>query len=309
MTEKKITKCGTVSIVGRPNTGKSTLLNNIIGEKVAIVSPVPQTTRSQIRGIFTDERGQIIFIDTPGWHLGKDRLDSYMNASAAAAMEGMDCLVYLVDLVRRIGPEEEGVAQQVKEAKCPVILGLNKIDASQDRIPEYISFWEKVKGCSVQEMKDFTMIPLSGDKGTNVEKLVQIIFDMLPEGPLLYPEDTISDTPQKLAIADIVREKLFNLTRDEIPHALGVAIERMVKVKGNTWHINALIIVEKTSQKEIVIGKGGKMLKDVGTRARIELEQLLEKKVFLELYVRVEKNWRDKVTYLQELGYDWNQKG
>lgn len=306
MPDQKTVKCGTVAIVGRPNTGKSTLLNSIIGEKITIVSPVPQTTRNQIRGIFTDERGQIIFTDTPGWHLGKDHLDSYMKASATAAMEGVDGLIYLVDLVRRIGPEEEGVARQVKEAKCPVILGMNKVDAGHDRIPEYIAFWEKIKGCPVQEMKDFTMIPLSGSQGTNVEKLIGLIFDQLPTGPLLYPEDTISDTPQKLAIADIVREKLFNLTREEIPHALGVVIERMQKVKGNTWHINVLIIVEKTSQKEIVIGKGGKMLKDVGTQARLELEQILEKKVFLELYVRVEKNWRDKPSYLQELGYDWN---
>lgn len=297
-------RCGTAAIVGRPNTGKSTLLNRIVGEKVAIVSQVPQTTRSPIRGIYNDGRGQIIFIDTPGLHLGRDHLDKWMNQSAKGASEEADCVVYLVDTSRRVGPEEEAIAEKLKSVKAPLILGLNKIDLKGVHVPEYISLWEKAKGMSVQEMKNFTLLPLSGKNGANVEKLVDILFEVLPVGPILYPKDVTSDVPRKMAVADIVREKLFELLKEEIPHALSVSVEHMEARGSQLTRIQALILVERESQKEIVIGRQGRVLKQAGTLARMELETLLKTKVFLELYVKVQKDWRDDAGLLRELGYD-----
>lgn len=296
-------RCGMVSIVGRPNTGKSTLLNHIVGEKVAIVSRVPQTTRNLIRGIYNDERGQIVFIDTPGLHRGADKLDQSMNLACAGTIQGADCIIYLVDVSRRIGEEEESLAAKLKSVKVPIIMGLNKIDLKKDLIPEYIAFWEKAAGKPISEMKFFTLVPLSGREGTNVPKLIDIVFEYLPIGPALYPPDIISDVPQRMAIADIIREKLFELMHKEIPHSLGVAIEEMNPRKDKLIHIKALILVERESQKEIVIGKNGRILKEAGTLARKELEELLETKVFLELYVKVQKKWRDDHSSLQELGY------
>lgn len=298
-------RCGIVSIVGRPNVGKSTLINAILGEKVAIVSKIPQTTRNQIRGVYTDERGQAVFIDTPGLHKTRDKLDQFMNQASSGTIDGVDCLIYLVDTSRRIGEEEESIAHQLKNVKVPVILGLNKVDVKSADISSYISHWEKTKGKPVTELKDFAMIALSSKKEININKLVDLVFEFLPEGDLLYPEDTLTDTPQKLAISDIIREKLFCLMEDEIPHSLGVVIEQMRPVKGKTLLIKALIYVEREHQKEIVIGKGGQVLKKVGTLARKELEELLETKIFLEFHVKVQKNWRDDVPLLQELGYEY----
>lgn len=305
ITDKKdVFRCGTVAIVGRPNTGKSTLLNRILGEKVAIVSRVPQTTRNQIRGIYNDERGQIVFIDTPGLHLGKDALDRFMNQSSTGTIHGTDCIIYLVDTSRRIGREEEYAAQQLKSIKVPLILGLNKVDLKGTYIPDYIALWEKNQGKSVQEMEDFTLLPLSSQEGINVEKLMDILFDYLPAGPALYPADILCDVPQRMVMADIIREKLFERMREEIPHALSVVIEEIQPRKGRVTHMKALILVERPSQKEIVIGRGGGILKEVGTHARLELEELLERKVFLELHVTVQKNWRNDIVLLQESGYD-----
>ncbi|MBF0532882.1 MAG: GTPase Era [Candidatus Omnitrophica bacterium] len=295
-------RCGVAAIVGRPNVGKSTLLNKLVGEKVAIVTPVPQTTRNQIRGIFNDERGQIVFIDTPGFHQGRDQLDAHMNNASVGMIGETDVVIYLVDTSRRIGPEEEGIGSKVAQAKCPVILGLNKVDLKAPYMPEYIAFWEKLKGCSVQEMKNFTMVALSGEKGLNTEDLLSVVFEYLPVGPLLYPEDVLSDFPQKLALADVIREKLFLAMRDEIPHSIGVVIEQMTPVKGNTMKIQAMIMVARETHKEMVIGKGGLVLKQVGTLARKDLEEILEKKVYLELYVKTQKDWRDDIGILQEQG-------
>lgn len=304
MTENKRNfKCGMVSIVGRPNVGKSTLLNSIVGEKIAIVSAVPQTTRQQIRGIYNSEQGQIIFIDTPGVHMAKDKLDQFMNKASTGTVDEVDCVIYLVDTSRRIGKEEESVAQNLKAVKKPVVLGLNKIDLKGKYLAEYIEFWEKIKEEKVEEMKNFTMVALSGEKGNNVEKLIEVIFEYLPAGPALYPDDIISDYPQKMAIADIVREKLLNILRQELPHSIGVTVEHLQPIKKKTTHIKALIMVERESQKEIVIGKQGNILKKVGTEARKELEDLLETKVFLELHVKYQKRWRDNIGLLQELGY------
>ena len=302
-TEKSGFRCGMVSIVGRPNVGKSTLLNDIIGEKVAIVSQIPQTTRNQIRGIYNDERGQIIFIDTPGLHLGGDQLNRYMNRSSINAMQEVDCVIYLVDTTRRIGAEEKNVADKLKNTPIPIILGLNKVDLKAPYIQDYIAFWEKMKGQPVTEMEKFTMIALSGQNGTNVDKLIDIIYGYLPEGPALYPLDTVSDVPKKMVMADIIREKLFLKLREEIPHSLGVMIEGVQPIRKKTLSIKALILVERPSQKQIVIGKNGKLLKEVGTLAREELEDLLETKVFLELFVKTSEDWRDDPAILEQLGY------
>ena len=296
-------RCGVVSIVGRPNVGKSTLLNSIVGEKVAIVSKVPQTTRNQIRGIYNDERGQIIFIDTPGLHLGKDRLDEFMNQSSLGTVHEVDCIIHLVDVTRRVGEEEENVVNKLKSVKAPVILGLNKVDSNAENMPAYIALWEKAKGKPITEIKSLTMIALSGKDGINVEKLIDILFEHMPKGPALYPTDIVCDVPKKMVIADIVREKLFKTMQDEIPHSLGVVVEQMQPIRKKTMLIKVLIFVERDSQKEIVIGKKGQVLKRVGTLAREELEELLETKVYLEIDVKTKKNWRDDVSLLQELGY------
>lgn len=301
--DNPISRCGMVSIIGRPNVGKSTLLNQIVGEKVAIVSRVPQTTRNSIRGIYTDQRGQIIFIDTPGLHLGTDNLDKMMNQAASGTIEGADCIIYLVDTSRRVGEEEENIMNKLKDVKGPLILGLNKIDLRDRNVSDYIELWERVKGRPVNDMKNFTLLPLAGRKGTNIEKLIDLLFECMPEGPLLYPEDIVCDIPQKLVIADIIREKFFKVLKKEIPHSLGVVVEDMRPIRQKTMNIKALIFVERDSQKEIVIGKNGQVLKKAGTLAREELEELLGQKVFLECHVKTQKRWRDDMFLLREFGY------
>lgn len=296
-------RCGMVSIVGRPNVGKSTLLNAILGEKVSIVSKVPQTTRNQVRGIYTEKRGQIVFIDTPGLVLGKDKLDRLLKRSSMGSTQDADCIIHLVDTQDVVGKEEEEIVRRLADVKSPIVLGLNKVDLKGGYIPEYLALWEKARGVSIQQMKNFTLIALSGKEKTNLDTLLDVIFEYLPEGPALYPEDTISDVPQKMAIADIIREKFLALLRDEIPHSIAVFIESMETVK-KVIHIRALILVERDSQKNIVIGKHGHILKKAGTLARKELEDILEQKVFLETYVKVKSDWRDNDGVLQDLGYD-----
>ncbi len=295
-------KCGFVSIIGRPNTGKSTLLNRLVGEKVAIVSPVPQTTRMNVRGILTDARGQIIFVDTPGWHCGRDGLDRFMNKSFQNSLEGVDAIIYVADTSRSVGEEERQVVRRLKDTKVPVVMALNKIDLKGEYLQEYIALWEEAKGIGIGAMQDFVMIPVSGRDGIQTDKLLEVVFDFLPEGPFLYPEDIVSDMPDKLLASDLIREKLFCLTRQELPHSIAVVIEEMRAVKGKTTRIRAVIFVERDSQKEIVIGEKGQMLKKVGTLARAELETILETKVFLELYVKARKNWRDDQHMLADMG-------
>lgn len=292
-----------VSIVGRPNVGKSTLLNKVLGEKVAIVSRVPQTTRNQVRGIYTDERGQIVFIDTPGLHVGKDKLDKFMNQAAYATTDSAEGIIHLVDANESVGPAEEEIVKRLAALKVPIILGLNKVDLKGRNIPGYIALWEKAKACPVNQIKGLTLLPLSGQKGTNVDKLLDILFELMPPGPCLYPPDAVSDIPQRMMIADIIREKLFHILQQEIPHALAVIIEEVEPRRKKTLYIRALILVEKDSQKSIVIGKNGMNLKKAGSLSRAELEGLMEKKVFLELYVKSKKNWRDNHALLEEMGY------
>lgn len=297
-------KSGMVSIVGRPNVGKSTLLNKLVGEKVAIVSNVPQTTRNQVRGIYEDERGQIVFIDTPGLHFAKDKLDKFMNKSAHGTAKDADCIIHLVDTKDALGKEEEDIVQRLNILEVPIILGLNKVDIKGHHLPEYIALWEEVRKKPVTEMKSFVLMPLSGKTGINIEKLVDEIFSFLPQGPALYPKDTVCDVPQRMVIADIIREKLLGIVRHELPYALAVIVEDIQPKRKKTLHIRVLILVERETQKIIVIGKGGHVLKKVGTLARVELEELLESKVFLEIYVKNKKNWRDSSALLQEMGYE-----
>lgn len=298
-----VLKCGFVSIVGRPNTGKSTLLNYLVGEKVAIVSPVPQTTRTAVRGIFTDKRGQIVFVDTPGWHAGRDGLDRFMNKSCQNSLEGVDAVVYVVDTSRTVGEEERQIARRLRSVKVPVVMALNKIDLKGDHIGQYIELWEEAKGRKIDEIENFVMIPVSGRAGTQTDKLLDVLFGFLPSGPFFYEEDIVSDMPQKQLVSDMIREKLFLLTREELPHSIAVVVEEMRPVKGKTTHIRAVIFVERDSQKEIIIGARGQMVKKVGTMARAELEALLGNKVFLELHVKAQKNWRDDHGMLADMGY------
>lgn len=297
--------CGMASIVGRPNVGKSTLLNKILGEKVAIVSKVPQTTRNQIRGIYTDERGQIIFVDTPGVHKGRDQLDRFMNQSAYGITSEADVIIHLVDANDRVGLEEEELVQRLYSLKVPIVLGLNKVDMKGTSIPEYIALWERITKKPIQENSLITLLPLSGKDGINVRKLIDIVFELLPEGEALYPEDTVCDIPQKMVIADIIREKLYALLQQELPHSIAVIVDVVEPRKGKLLYIQAVIMVERDSQKSIVIGKSGALLKKVGSLARLELEDLLESKIFLELFVKSHKDWRDSPNLLQEMGYQF----
>ncbi len=293
-----------VAIVGRPNVGKSTLLNAILGEKVSIVSDVPQTTRHQIRGIHTDERGQIVFIDTPGIHAGKDKLDKYMNRASLGSIDSVDAVIHMVDASEKTGLEEKHVISRLNKCGKPIIVGLNKIDITKGKfVPEYIKLWEEIRGVPMTEMKDLILFPLSALKGTNVKKLVDLLFEQMPEGPLLYDKDTITDFPKRMAMADLIREKLFLLMREEIPHSIAVIIEGVQPKKGKVLHIRAAILVERESQKEIVIGKAGAILKQVGSEARKDLEELVDSKVFLELFVKATSNWREDYSTLEEMGF------
>jgi len=292
-----------VAIVGRPNVGKSTLLNRLMGEKVAIVSNVPQTTRNQVRGIYSDQRGQIVFVDTPGVHANRDRLDKYMNKAAYAMIEDTDCIIHLVDTKDPVGKEEEEIVKKLLASKISVILGLNKVDIKTKYIPDYIQLWERVSGKPATKLKKLTLLPLSGKEGINIDKLFDFLFSFLPKGPALYPQDTLYDVPQRMVIADIVREKLLNIMRHEIPHSLAVIIESIEPRRRKTLYLRVLIVVESESQKKIVIGKSGQILKKVGIQAREELEDLLESKIFLEIFVKQKKKWRDDGSLLEEMGY------
>jgi GTP-binding protein Era len=265
---------------------------------------VPQTTRHQIRGIHTDDRGQIVFIDTPGIHIGKDKLDKYMNKASFGSIDGVDAVIHMVDASEKTGLEEKHVISRLNKCGKPIIVGLNKIDITKGKfVPEYIKLWEETRGVPMTEMKDLILFPLSALKGTNVKKLVDLLFEQMPLGELLYPVDAITDFPKRMAMADLIREKLFLLMREEIPHSIAVIIEGVQPKRGNVLHIRAAILVERESQKEIVIGKAGAILKQVGTEARRDLEELVDGKVFLELFVKSSSNWREDYTTLEDMGF------
>lgn len=296
-------RCGLVAIIGRPNVGKSLLFNSILEEKVSIVSKVPQTTRQEIRGIYNHAKGQIIFLDTPGIHHERDQLDKYMNTSSLRTIHDADCIIHLVDAHRPVGWEEERIVQKLKDVKAPVILGLNKIDLKGQCVSDYISLWERLAGKSVNEIESFVLLPLSAKTGFNIDLLLDLIWQRLPKGPALYPPESISDVSQKIAVADTIREKLLGVLREEVPHAIGVVVEQIQPKRAKLIYIEASIFVERDSQKQIVIGKKGQILKNVGSLARLDLETLLESKVFLDLHVKTQKHWRDNPSLLQQMGY------
>jgi GTP-binding protein era len=289
-------RCGFVALAGRPNAGKSTLINSLIGEKVAIVSSKPQTTRSEIRGIYTDEECQIIFTDTPGIHKPKFRLESRMNKEAADAIQGVDLIYLVVDASVPYAKGDEFVLNMVKNTGLPVFLVLNKMDKMKpEKIVKVIQQW--------QERYDFAeYFPLSAKFGRSFEDLVKTTRKYLPEGDLLYPAEMTSDGAENFRIAELIREKILTQTEDEVPHASAVLIENK-EFKKDKVYIQAMILVERDSQKGIMIGKQGQMLKKIGSLAREDIEKLLGKKVFLELFVRVENEWRSRDARITEYGY------
>ena len=289
-------RSGFVALAGRPNAGKSTLINSLIGEKVAIVSSKPQTTRSEIRGIYTDEECQIIFTDTPGIHKPKFRLESRMNKEAADVIQGVDLIYLVVDASVPYAKGDEFVLNMVKNTGLPVFLILNKLDKMKpEKIVKVIQQW--------QERYDFAeYFPLSAKFGRSFEDLIKTTRKYLPEGDLLYPAEMTSDGAENFRIAELIREKILTQTEDEVPHAAAVLIENK-EFKKDKVYIQALILVERDSQKGIMIGKQGQMLKKIGSLAREDIEKLLGKKVFLELFVRVENEWRSRDARITEYGY------
>ena len=295
-------KCGFVSIVGRPNAGKSTLLNSLLKEKVSIISTMPQTTRYTIRGILNLSKAQIVFVDTPGIHLFNDTLAAELNALALSALEGVEAVLYVVDCTRVPAKEEEKIMQALlrQSQKAPVIMALNKIDKSKKHAGDYIEMWHRKAKSGKGPLEYF--IPVSGLKGKNLNELIDALLEVLPESEPFYDKDTVTDFPLTYRVADIIREKLCRAFKEEVPHNLAVEVSEIDDGETMT-KVQATILAAKQSQKLIVVGKKGSMIKEIGSQARKDLEELFGKKVFLGLWVKVEKDWYNKTRVLRELGY------
>ncbi len=292
-------KSGFATLIGRPNVGKSTLMNRLIGQKIAITSNKPQTTRNKIQTVYTREDGQIIFLDTPGIHKAKNRLGEYMVQTAERTFKEVDVILWLVEPSTFIGAGERHIAEELAKTKTPVILVINKVDTVQKE--EVLVFIDAYK-----DILDFAeIVPVSALNGENTDVLVDLIFKYLPYGPQFYDEDTITDQPERQIVAELIREKALQSLDEEIPHGIAVSIEQMKKRKRQPIiDIDATIICEKDSHKGMVIGKGGTMLKKIGSAARYEIEQLLDSKVNLNLWVKVKKDWRDSDFMIKNFGYD-----
>lgn len=289
-------KSGFVAIVGKPNAGKSTLMNQIIKHKIAIVSPKAQTTRNKIEGIYTDERMQVVFIDTPGIHKSTTKLGVELNKMAFSSTKDVELTLFIVDASKKISEEDEKLIERLKTLECPLVLVLNKIDLlNKSELIDVSLAWSKK-----YEFSD--IIQISALKENNIEELKNIIYSHLPEGPMYYESDSVCSYPTRFLVSELIREKILFYTQQEIPHSVAVVCEAMKK-KGNTYLIDATIIVDKDSKKGIIIGKQGSMLKKIGTGARKAIEELLDCKVNLELFVRVEKDWKNSNRYLKEFGY------
>lgn len=291
-------KSGFVSIIGRPNVGKSTFLNKVIGQKIAIMSDKPQTTRNKIQGVYTTDHSQIVFIDTPGIHKPKHKLGDFMMKVAQNTLNEVDLILFMINAVEGFGRGDQFIIERLKQTNQPVFLVINKID--QVHPDELISIIGKYK-----EMYAFKeIIPISALEGNNVNTLLEQIEQYMPNGPQYYPADQVTDHPERFIITELIREKVLHLTREEIPHSIAVVMDSLERRgDGNTVYIAATIIVERDSQKGIVIGKQGKMLKEVGQLARIDIEALLGSKVFLELWVKVQKDWRNRSSQLRDFGF------
>lgn len=292
-------KSGFVALIGRPNAGKSTLMNEILGKKVAIMSDKPQTTRNRITGIYTKEDVQIVFLDTPGIHKPKHRLGEYMVDVAEKTMRDVDLIFYLVDASVDFKTGEEFIVERLKSAKIPIFLILNKIDLlPKEDLLRKIDFWQN-------KLEFAEIFPVSALKRDNVDQLIERTKNYLEEGPMFYPSDEVTDQPEKVVISEIIREKILKRTKEEIPHSVAVVIEQLEeKKKGEVINILASIYVERNSQKKIVIGKQGQLLKAIGQDARRELENILGARIFLDLWVKVKEDWRNKNTTLSNFGYN-----
>lgn len=297
MDEKKDYKSGFVALIGRPNVGKSTLLNFLVGQKVAIMSPQPQATRNKISGIYTDDQEQIVFIDTPGIHKPKNKLDDFMDKSSYSALDEVDVVLFMVE-PEPAGKGDQYIAELLKKIKKPVFLVINKIDkVHPDKLLSIID--------SYKNLGDFAeIVPISASQGNNVSELIKTIAKYLPEGPQFYDADQLTDRPEYFIVAELIREQVLKLTHEEVPHATAVVVDRMRDHEGGKLQIEATIYVERPGQKGIIIGKKGQMLKQIGIAARQEIEALLGEKVNLRLWVKVQKNWRSDPAFLKSIGYN-----
>ncbi|MBO7743829.1 GTPase Era [Paenibacillus sp. MWE-103] len=290
-------RSGFVAIVGRPNVGKSTLINEVIGQKIAIMSDKPQTTRNKIHGVYTTDRSQIVFLDTPGIHKPTSKLGDFMVKSAIGTLGEVDAALFLIDVSEGLGGGDRFIIEALKKVNTPVFLVMNKIDKIEPDalLPLIVQY---------KELYDFAeVIPISALQGNNVNTLLKVLGDYLPEGPQYYPADQVTDHPEQFVCAELVREKILHLTREEVPHSIAVAIEDMRVQDNGVVYIGAVIFVERDSQKGIVIGKQGALLKQVGKEARRDIETLLGSRVFLELWVKVKKDWRNQDRVLKDLGF------
>lgn len=291
-------KSGFVTIIGRPNVGKSTFLNYVLGQKVSIVSPKAQTTRNKIRGIYTTKDSQIVFIDTPGIHKAKNELGNLMNSYSKSTFNDSDAILWIVDGTQEFGSGDEFIINMLKNVKNDIYLVVNKLDLIKDkkRLSNNID-----KFVNNFEFKDIFYI--SAVNGDNIDKLLMTLSNNLEEGPMYYPNDQISDNPESFIIAEIIREKILLLTKEEVPHSIAVVVDQIKKDDNGLLNVFATIYVERSSQKKIIIGSGGKMIKDIGTLARKDIVMLLGEKIYLELWVKVEEDWREKKNVLRRMGY------
>ncbi len=299
MQENKKFKSGFVTLIGRPNVGKSTLMNHLIGQKIAITSNKPQTTRNRIQTVYTSERGQIIFLDTPGIHKAKNKLGEYMVNVAESTFSDVDVILWLVEPSSFIGAGERHIAQQLRTVHTPVILIMNKIDTvSKEEVARFLAAY--------QDLYDFAdMIPVSALRSRNLDTVIDCILKYLPYGPAMYDEDTVTDQPQRQIAAEMIREKVLRCVDEEIPHGVAVVIDKMhERDDGMIMDIEATVICEKNSHKGIIIGKGGSMLRKIGSQARRDIENMLEMQVNLQLWVKVKKDWRDSDIQMKNFGYD-----
>ncbi len=296
-------KCGFAAIIGRPNVGKSTLMNHLIGQKIAITSNRPQTTRNRIQTVYTCDEGQVIFVDTPGFlRKASNKLGEYMQDVSVGTLADADVVLYLIEPSSYIGEGDREIAEALRKAKTPVLLVINKIDLiKKEQLLGIIDSWKEVFPFA-------EIVPVSGLKEKNLEDLLSTIFKYLPEGPLLYDEETLTDQPMRQIASEVIREKALQLLDKEVPHGIAVTIEKYHIRDDGLTEIEASIICEKDSHKGIVIGKGGAMLKRIGTAARKELEEMVEGKVFLKLFVKVRKDWRDNEMLLRDYGYEKKKK-
>lgn len=290
-------KSGFVAIIGRPNVGKSTLLNRVVAQKIAIMSNKAQTTRNKIQGVYTTDTEQIVFIDTPGIHKPKTKLGDFMVETAYSALREVDAILFMVSADQPRGRGDDFIIERLQRAEAPIYLVINKIDTVHpDALLPIIDDYR-------QQLDFKEIVPISATEGNNVPRLLETLVEDMPEGPQFYPKDQVTDHPEYFIVSELIREKVLELTEQEVPHSVAVITESMQRDEFDKVHVQATIIVERDSQKGIIIGKGGKMLKNIGIKSRRDIENLLGNKVYLELWVKVQKNWRDKNKDLQNFGY------